>query len=167
MENTHVENNMSCDSVSDGFNYNGKRGYCLQLSTLFLQERLTAHCRVGTACSMSASGRAVPYKSSSAGVNPHFWRGTELEKDCEPRLSDRIFKYFWQLPLMFTNIFWASVLNVVTQPLDSPETVRSGPMWTPWGLARPSARSCTLVIQTGGWKGWEQPWQEGLGNIGG
>lgn len=52
MENTHVENNMSCDSVSDGFNYNGKRGYCLQLSTLFLQERLTAHCRVGTACSL-------------------------------------------------------------------------------------------------------------------
>ena len=53
------------------------------------------------------------------------------------------------------------------------ESLRSGPMWTSWGSTRPSAGSYTWVrtlpsvsIQAGGWRDWEQPCQEGLGDNG-
>ena len=48
---------------------------------------------------------------------------------------------------------------------------RGGPMWTSWSSAKPIARPCTWVgaapdISTGwGWMDWEQPCQEGLGDI--
>ena len=105
-------------TVSDGFNYDGKRGYCLQLSTLFLQERLTTHWRVGTACSLSAPhppqllAKQTRVNCCQLGLTLASAELLNL-RGIVNQSSQAGFENSanWQLPWMFTNIFWASVLN--------------------------------------------------------